>query len=141
MLITDKSGGCIGLGVGARDAAHPVAGIGALVFAQATACSLLTGGGGAGDGIPAQTFLTVAPQPNAWFHVVVVVAPSTSGDGSGTLTFNIVGQPSSAPAVPLPPKMLPATGIPLVGFAAQTGGPSGAFEVQFDNITIDLRPN
>jgi hypothetical protein len=141
LLITDKSGGCIGLGVGARDATHPVAGIGAVVFSKATACSLLTGGGGPSDVAPAQTFLTTAPQPDKWFHAVVVVAPAASGDGSGTLTFNIVGQPESSPTIPLPPGTLVPTGIPLVGFAAQTNGPSGSFEVQFDDVTIDLRPN
>lgn len=142
LLITDKSGGCIGLGVGARDSTHPVAGIGAIVFAKATACSLLTGGGG-GDvgGVPSQTFLTTVPPTDTWSHVVVVVAPGAGGDGSGTLTFNIVGQPASSPTVPLPPGTLPPNGIPLVGFAAQTSGPSGPFEVQFDNITIDLKPN
>lgn len=143
LLIADKSGGCIGLGIGsgAPDGGKGEAMIGAVVFPTAASCTLLANGGIGGSDAPiSNNPLTPAPAPNTWFHMVVVVAPGT-GDGTGTLTFNIVGQPGSVAPVTLPSKTLPPGGIPFVGFAAQVNGPSGPFEVQFDDITIDLRPD
>jgi len=143
LLIVDKSGGCIGIQASPAPDGGPGAGISAIVFQQPTSCSALTGGGpgtAAGPGIITQ--ITAAPSPNTWAHVVVVVAPDPKGlPGAGTLTFNIEGQPSSPTAVPLVGGTLIAAGIPLVGFAAEVNGPGGAFEVQYDNITIDLQPD
>jgi len=143
LLIVDKSGGCIGLGVGPAAAPGGAPVIGAIVSPQPTACSALTGGGtGMGNVLLTQTLVTTVPALNSWLHIVVDVAPDRAGvSGAGTLTFNIVGQPGSAPTVTLPAGTLVASGIPLVGFAAEVNGPSGPLEVQFDNITIDLGSN
>jgi hypothetical protein len=143
LIVVDKSGGCIGLGVGLAGDSGAPAGIGAVVAPQSMDCSALTGGNGGGMAGPGPEIqLTQAPQPNTWFHLVVVVAPDAMGlPGAGTLTVNIVGQPNSAPAVHLPAGTLVASGIPLVGFAAEVNGPSGPLEVQYDNITIDLKPD
>jgi hypothetical protein len=143
LIVVDKSGGCIGLGVGAVGDGGGPAGIGAVVAPQSTDCSALTGGNPGGGGGPGPgTPITEAPAPNTWFHLVVVVAPDPTGlAGAGTLTVNIVGQPGSNPTVHLPAGTLVASGIPLVGFAAEVNGPSGPLEVQYDNITIDLSPN
>jgi hypothetical protein len=140
MLITDKGGGCIGIGLGSGNPPGARAGIGTAVFPVATACSALTGAAVGPAGPPTQTFLMEAPQPNSWFHVVVDVAP-IGFDGRGRLDFNIVGLPSSAPPVDLAPGVLVPSGIPLVGFAAEVNGGgtgSGPLEVQYDNITIDV---
>jgi hypothetical protein len=143
MLIVDKSGGCVGLGVGVGLVPGAPAMIGSIIYPEPTACSALTGGGGGTTtGPPIQKTITTAPAPNAWFHLVVLVAPDPTGaPGAGTLGFNIVGQPGSTPTVPLPAGTLVSTGIPLVGFAAEVNGMSGPLEVQFDNITIDLKPD
>ncbi|HEX3345615.1 MAG TPA: hypothetical protein VHS09_13625, partial [Polyangiaceae bacterium] len=108
-----------------------------------TGCSALTSGGGAsamagGRQVP----LGEAPAPNTWSHVIVSVSPDAArNDGSGTLTFNIEGQPAAFQPVPLLLGTLVASGIPLVGFASEVNGPSGPLEVQFDDITIDLSPD
>jgi hypothetical protein len=143
LLIVDKSGGCIGLGLATPVDGGMPTGIGAQVAQESTACSSLTGGGSGTGGMPLMgSQITEAPAPNTWFHLVVIVAPDPTGlPGAGTLSVNIVGQPDSPPLVHLIGGTLVASGIPLVGFAAEVNGPSGPLEVQFDNITIDLRPN
>ena len=143
LLIVDKSGGCVGIGLSAAGDGGVPAGIGAQVAQESTACSALTGGNpGMGGSSLTGTVITAAPPPNAWFHLVVVVAPDPTGlPGAGTVSLNIVGQPTSPPVVHLVAGTLVASGIPLVGFAAEVNGVSGPLEVQYDNITIDLRPN
>jgi hypothetical protein len=143
LLIVDKSGGCVGLGIGSGGDGGGPAGIGAQIAAQATGCSALTGGNPGASSTPLTNVnITAAPPPNAWFHLVVVVAPDPAGlAGAGTLTYNVEGQPGSNPTVHLPAGTLVASGIPLVGFAAEVNGPSGPLEVQYDNITIDLSPD
>ena len=143
LLIVDKSGGCVGIGLSAAGDGGVPAGIGAQVAQQSTACSALTAGSTGPSTAPlVGTQITAAPAPNTWFHIVVVVAPDPTGlPGAGTLSLNIVGQPTSPPVVHLVAGTLVASGIPLVGFAAEVNGPSGPLEVQYDNITIDLSPN
>ncbi|MGD0525848.1 MAG: hypothetical protein ABSE49_11925 [Polyangiaceae bacterium] len=144
LLIVDKNGGgCIGIGVAPKGADGKPS-FGAFVFAQGAGCSALTSNGtnpstvAGGKNYP----LGDAPAPNTWVHIVVVATPNTKlADGSGTLTFNIEGQPDAFMPVPLLLGTLAPAGIPLVGFASEVTGPSGAFEVQYDNITIDLSPN
>jgi hypothetical protein len=142
MILVDKNGGgCIGLGLGAGASTGATA-IGAVVFARGDGCSALTSGNGMATATGGQQVpLGSAPAPNGWFHVVVIATPDAARDGSGKLTFNIVGQPSAFQPVPLLPGTLDPSGIPLVGFAAEVNGPSGPLEVQYDNITIDLKPD
>jgi hypothetical protein len=142
LLIVDKNGGgCIGIGV-APSGPNGKPSIGAFVFAQGAGCSALTSGGGASSAVGGhQVFIGDAPAPNTWSHIVVVATPdAVKRDGSGTLTFNIEGAPAAFQPVPLALATLVSTGIPLVGFASEVNGPSGALEVQFDDITIDLSP-
>ena len=143
LLIVDKNGGgCIGLGTG-PSGPNGKPSIGAFVFAQGAGCSALTSGGGGGSMLGGrQVYVGDAPQPNTWVHIKVIATPdATKNDGSGTLTFNIEGQPGAFIPVPLLLGTLVAGGVPLVGFAAEVNGPSGPLEVQYDNITIDLQPN
>ena len=131
LLITDKSGGCVGIAVQSGV-------IGALVFSKPGACSL-TGGDPASVVMGPANKLTDAPPANQWVHLVVIVTPSPTGPtGSGTLTLDFVGLPVGSTPLSLPADTLDPTGVPLVGFAAQVIGPSAGFEVQYDNITIDL---
>jgi hypothetical protein len=144
LLIVDKNGGgCIGIGVAPRGP-DGKPNFGAFVFAQGAGCSALTSNGtnpstaAGGKNYP----LGDAPAPNTWFHIVVVATPNAKlDDGSGTLTFNVEGQPNAFLPVPLMLETLAPAGIPLVGFASEVTGPSGALEIQYDNITIDLSPN
>ncbi len=139
LLVANKSGGCIGIGVGSGGpGGRPT--LGAVTFAQAGACSALVGGVAAADaGPPTNIPLMPAPPPNSWFHVIVDVKPDlVELDGRGTMTFDVRGLPSGAPPVPLGPMFLPKDGIPLVGFASEVNDQSDGLEVQFDNITVDL---
>ncbi len=143
LLIVDKNGGgCIGVGT-APGGPNGKPSIGAFVFAQGAGCSALTSGGGPSSMLGGrQVYVGDAPQPNTWVHMVVIATPDAAkNDGSGTLSFNIEGQPGAFMPVPLVLGTLVSGGVPLVGFAAQVNGPSGAFEVQYDNITIDLSPD
>ena len=137
LLVVDKSGGCVALGLGSAGNGAPV-GIGAITFPESTGCSLLNGGGAGGNSAGA-TPLTVAPGANQWFHILVDVLPDKAGlPGAGTLTLDVVGRPGSTPAVHLGAGTLVPSGIPLVGFAAEVDGPSGPLDVQYDNVTIDV---
>jgi hypothetical protein len=137
LLVVDKSGGCIGIGLGTFPGGG--SGLGAVIFPEATACSALTGSGPGATSQPEGGTLASTPAPNQWFHVVLVVTPDPSGNGAGTLSFDIVGQPSSVAPVAIPAGTLVPNGIPLVGFAAEVNGPSDGLEVQYDNVTIDLK--
>jgi hypothetical protein len=135
LLITDKSGGCVGIGVG--DGV-----VGAQVYTEPAECPpTLNNDGPANDASapPTVVMLGKFPPINQWLHMIVVVTPAAAGDGSGTLTFDIVGEPSGSPPVMLPPGTFPTAGVPLVGFASNVNGPSPGLDVQFDNVTIDLR--
>ena len=57
-------------------------------------------------------------------------------DGSGTVTA--YGGAGAGVAPPIPPGSLLDGGHPLVGLATTVTGPSGPFEIQFDNVTIDF---
>jgi hypothetical protein len=59
-------------------------------------------------------------------------------DGSGTV--KAYGGAGAGVAPPIPPGSL-AQGFPLVGLATTVTGPSGPFEIQFDNVTIDFPSN
>ena len=59
-------------------------------------------------------------------------------DGSGTV--KAYGGAGAGMAPPIPPGSL-AKGFPLVGLATTVTGPSGPFEIQFDNVTIDFPPD
>jgi hypothetical protein len=144
LLIVDKSGGCVGIGLAGGGTSGPP-GVGAIVFADPTGCSALNGGTLSRDasagGPPPSTYITGTPPLNEWFHVIVVVTPDPTGTGAGTLTFDIAGQPSPGMPVPLSAGTLAPSGIPLVGFAAEINGQGGSIEVQYDSVWIDLRAN
>lgn len=137
LIVVDKSGGCIGIGLGTFPGGG--SGLGAVIFPEPTACSALTGGGQGPSQPPQGGVLAATPPANQWFRVVMIVTPDPSGNGAGTLSFDVVGQPGSVPVIPIPAGTLPATGTPLVGFASEVNGPSDGLEVQYDNVTIDLK--
>jgi hypothetical protein len=137
LLITDKGGGCIGVGVGSPPGGAP--GVGIVSFTDGGACSALTGSAGPQSGTPNQPLVNLPP-PNAWYHIAVDVSPDLP-TLPGKISFDFVGLPTGGQAtLDLPAGTLPPTGHPLVGFAAEVRGPSGPLEVQYDNITIDLGP-
>jgi hypothetical protein len=139
MLITDKQGGCIAIamvpqGIGAFSLDNPNA-CGGIVMAQ--------GGGGdagsdGGSGPMMGQELGGLPAMNQWVHLRVDVTPSSSGDGSGTLTFDVVGQPTPYKALAIGKGTLNPVGTPLVAFSVAGLPGSGPVELQLDNITVDL---
>jgi hypothetical protein len=146
LIITDKEGGCLAV------AAVP-GGLGVVNLVTPLECSALTNGstgmmmmgpptdaggpdGGAFTGSP----LGPLPPPNQWFHMVIDVKPDPSGDGSGTFIMNIVGQPTGYMPAPIKKMTLVSSGAPLVGFSnTPQPGTTIATEVQYDNVTIDLK--
>lgn len=135
LLISDKQGGCIGVALTEQ-------GVSAFTAPSPDACGSLVGGGTHPDagvhvgmmGSP----LGGLPPLDQWVHVVAVVTPSASHDGSGTFTFDVVGAPTGSSPLPLGPGTVTPTGTPLVGFSASGLPTSAACEVQYDNVTIDL---
>jgi hypothetical protein len=87
--------------------------------------------------------VSVAPVPaplaevfeNQWIRVNLEV--TRAQDGSGTIVFT-----TGANGGGLPPPTIPAgwlgPGEPTLGIATSVTGPSGAFEIRFDNITLDF---
>ncbi len=69
----------------------------------------------------------------SWTHVKLEAKRASDGSGIVTATGGVGAQV----APPIPPGSL-AQGIPLVGLATTVTGPSGPFEIQFDNVTIDF---
>jgi hypothetical protein len=146
LLISDKLGGCIGVAleqghVGAVQAGDPDA-CSALLGSGGTglmgAGSAVDGGEGSGDGgAPlTNTLLGSLPPTDQWFHIKADVAPS--GDGSGTFTFDVVGQLAGYAPLTVQKGTLNPAGTPLIGFSAAGLPGSAAAELQYDNITIDL---
>jgi hypothetical protein len=139
LLVTDKQGGCVALNFSPQ-------GIGAFAIVTSEACSALTtthassvpDAGPDGESPVVAAVLGPLPPRNSWFHVVIDVTPDGSGQGSGTLTLNVVGEPTGYKPLPIAKGTLVPGGDPLVGFsnAAQPG--SNAIEVDYDNVTIDL---
>jgi hypothetical protein len=139
LLVTDKEGGCVAMNFSPQ-------GIGAFAIVTAEACSELTTTHAAGaidagpDGsLIAASILGPLPPRNSWFHVVIDVTPDGSGQGSGTLTLNVVGEPTGYRPLAIAKGTLTPTGDPLVGFSNAPQPGSGAIEVDYDNVTIDLR--
>jgi hypothetical protein len=142
MLISDKAGGCIGL-------AMEPAGIGAVTAGSPDACSSLIGSNGSGVMLDAETLvpdggdsmvatrLGAVPPLNQWVHLKVDVVPNL--DGSGTFTIDIVGALAGYIPLTIPAKTLAKTGTPLVGFSVAGLASTGAAEIQYDNITMDLK--
>jgi hypothetical protein len=140
LLITDKAGGCVALNFSPQ-------GTGAFALQTAEICALLTtthasvlDGGGADGGAFVGAILGPLPPRNSWFHIIVDVKPDSNGTGSGTLTINVVGEPTGYISLAIQAGTLTPTGTPLVGFsnAAQPG--SSPLDVEYDNVTIDLSP-
>ncbi len=144
MLISDKQGGCIGL-------AMEPGGIGAVTVDSPYACGSLIGSNGmqvmvdagsaTGDGGESMvaTRLGDVPPVDQWLHLKVDVVPSATGDGSGMFTIDVVGQLAGYAPLPIPPKTLTPTGTPLVGFSVAGLASTGDAELQYDNITVDLK--
>lgn len=142
LLITDKEAGCVALDVTPE-------GIGAFNIVTAEECSVLTtshpsgtveAGAGGGGQLVQGALLGPLPPLNSWAHVVINVTADPSGDGSGTLTLNVVGQPTGYTPLPIAKGTLSPIGGPLVGFSNAPQPGSNALEVDYDNVTIDLSP-
>jgi hypothetical protein len=141
LLITNTGGGCVAVAAGSGS-------ISAIGLPTAEACTALVGGGGepsgdagkdAGPGLSMQV-LGPLPPANQWSHMVIDVTPSAKGDGSGTFMLAIEGVPTGYTALPIPPGALSSTGHPLVGFSTAPRPGAGPTEVQYDNVTMDLKP-
>jgi hypothetical protein len=141
LIVSDKQGGCVGVALGPQ-------GIGAVTYDTPGGCgALVMGAGGGGDAAtggdggagPLHGFGGVPPL-DQWNHIKADVTPSRSGDGSGTFTFDVVGELAGNTPLMLAPKTLTASGAPLVGFSAAGIGPGAEVELQFDNITVDVSP-
>jgi hypothetical protein len=70
-----------------------------------------------------------------WTHFKLDVVRNAS-DGSGTVALSAAAGAGNAP--PLPSGSL-GDGHPVLGLATTVTGPSGIFEAQFDNVTVDFR--
>jgi hypothetical protein len=160
LLVGDTQGACIGVGLAPvpagipnspLPAGTPVLGL-IVVAPQSGGCSSLTGlsgkpimnpmpdGGIGGDaGIQGTVFLQ-APAPNTWFHLRVQAIPDDRVTGKGSeILLTLTPGLNTIPPFPLPAGSLPRMGAPLVGFASEINAPSGPLEVQFDNVTIDVK--
>jgi hypothetical protein len=80
------------------------------------------------------TIVTQAPV-GVWTHLKLEA--TRAGDGSGIVSVAAAAGAHSAP--PIPAGSL-GEGEPLVGLATTVTGPSGVFEIQFDNVTVDFPP-
>jgi len=144
MLISDKQGGCIGLamepgGIGAVTVDNPYA-CGSLIGSNGMQVMLDAGSPSADGGNPmVATRLGDMPPVGQWLHLKVDVVPSAAGDGSGTFTIDVVGQLAGYAPLPIPAKTLTRTGTPLVGFSVAGLANTGEAELQYDNITVDVK--
>ena len=141
VLITNTGGGCVAVAASSGS-------ITAIGLPTAAACTTLVGGGGeppgdagkdAGPG-PNMQVLGPLPPANQWFHMVIDVTPSAKGDGSGTFMLAVEGVPTGYTALQVPPGALNSTGHPLVGFSTAPRPGTAATDVQYDNVTMDLKP-
>jgi hypothetical protein len=123
-VVAPQSGGCSSLaGLGGKPVTNPT-----------------MDGGLAGDGGVQGAVFLQAPAPNTWFHLRVQAIPDDRVTGAGSqLLMTLTPGLNTIPPFPLPRGSLPRTGTPLVGFAAEINAPSGPLEVQFDNVTIDVK--
>ena len=142
MLISDKQGGCIGLameppGLGAVTAGDPYS-CGALVSSNGMVTIDASGGGADGGGMMI-TRLGSVPPLDQWDHLKIDVVPSPAGDGSGTLTIDVVGQLAGYATLLIPVHTLTPTGTPLIGFSAAGLASTGEAEIQYDNVTVDVK--
>jgi hypothetical protein len=160
LLIGNTLGACIGLGLAPvpagipnspLPAGTPVLGL-IVVAPQSGGCNSLTGlsgkpimnpmpdGGIGGDaGVQGTVFLQ-APAPNTWFHLRVQAIPDDKVTGKGSqILLTITPGLNTIPPFQLPAGSLPLRGIPLVGLASEVNAPSGPLEVQFDNVTMDVK--
>jgi len=161
LLVGNSQGACVGLGLGQVPAGIPnsplpagTAVLGLIVVApQSGGCSSLTGlsgkpvtgptsdgGIGSDDGGVQGTVFLQAPAPNTWFHLRVQAIPDDRIANKGSqILLTLTPGLNTIPPFNLPSGSLPRTGTPLVGFASEINAPSGPLEVQFDNVTIDVK--
>ncbi len=71
---------------------------------------------------------------NQWFRLTLDV--TRQPDGSGTIDFRVPSVSSMAP--PMIPAGSLSEGVPSLGIGTDVIGPSGTFEIQFDNVTVDF---
>jgi len=92
-----------------------------------------------------ESALPAYPQPHpvgavylgTWTHIALEVQRNAA-DGSGTITFTATPGPGGGGMVPIIPPNSLSAGVPELGIATDVTGPSGAFEVLFDNVTVDF---
>jgi hypothetical protein len=110
-------------------------------IAASTDAEALDGSGGDAGQSPASPTVPM-PVPvaevfeNQWIQVSLDV--TRAADGSGTIAFTTGASGGGLPPPPIPSGWL-GLGEPALGIATSVTGPSGAFEIQFDNITVDFR--
>jgi hypothetical protein len=158
LLVGNTQGACIGLGLAQvpagvpnlpLPAGTPVLGV-IVVPPQNGGCSSLTGlsgmrtvlppvDGGASDGGVSSAVFVQAPAPNTWFHLRVQAIPDGVIMTGSQLLLTLTPGLNTIPPFNLPAGALPRRGSPLIGFASEVNPPSGPLEVQFDNVTIDVK--
>jgi hypothetical protein len=72
---------------------------------------------------------------NQWIRLNLEV--TRAQDGSGTIVFTTGANGGGLPPPTIPPGWL-GPGEPTLGIATSVTGPSGAFEIRFDDITLDF---
>jgi hypothetical protein len=96
-----------------------------------------TGEGGTTPSAPPTVVPTIVTQAfvGLWTHFKLDVSRNPS-DASGMVALSAAAGAGNAP--PLPAGSL-GDGTPVLGLATTVTGPSGIFEAQFDNVTVDFR--
>ncbi len=89
--------------------------------------------------------MAASPMPTAlanvftdqWFRLKLTV--TRGSDGSGSIDFSVPSGSSMAP--PSIPAGSLGTGFPGLSIGTDVTGPSGTFDIQFDNVTVDFSGN
>jgi hypothetical protein len=75
--------------------------------------------------------LDATPPPSVWLHMTLTFT-------TGLLTVDFRGAPIPQIQVQLPPELFPV-GTPVVlGYALDARGPVGPYEMNIDNLSVDL---
>jgi hypothetical protein len=136
MVISDAfKAGCIALGATTMPMQGSPAGIYAFALPAKACANIANPGGGGMGGLGTPLPIGPAPVANLWYHMRLDILPNA--DGTAQIALDL-GLPSGLVAC-VPAGTLTPGGTPSVGFAAEPQASNG-FEVQIDNVTVDVDP-